>query len=78
MGRKGSQMEVNWKTIESAPTDETVSFLVFCKSKYLVPVILQVSRFEGQLYPDAMEHCIDWDDRIKSATHWAELPEFPK
>jgi len=33
-------------------------------------VILQVSRFEGRLYPDARDACIDWEDGITTATHW--------
>lgn len=38
-------------------------------------LILQVSNFEGQMYPDYLDGCIDWSDRVLDATHWMPLPK---
>jgi hypothetical protein len=35
---------------------------------------VQVSNFEGQMYPDHLDGLIDWEDRVTDATHWCELP----
>ena len=62
-----------WRDIESAPTSEDVSFLVLRRG-----IVIQVSWFEGRLYPDARESCIDWEDGITDATHWMPLPAAPE
>lgn len=35
------------------------------------------SRFEGELYPDVLGSCVDWEDRVVHATHWAPLLDMP-
>lgn len=62
-----------WQPIEKAPKSESTSFMVLRKS-----VAIQVSWFEGRLYPDAREACIDWEDGIIDATHWMPLPPAPE
>lgn len=37
---------------------------------------VQVSNFEGQMYPDAFGGSIDYGDRVTHATHWCELPGY--
>lgn len=36
-------------------------------------LIQQVQVFEGQMYPDAMEFAVDWDDRITDAVGWMPI-----
>lgn len=67
-----------WLYIASAPTEEGASFLVLRPALDSPPIIEQVSRFEGRLYPDALEGDIDWGDGIETATHWRPLPPAPK
>lgn len=67
-----------WRDIGSAPMSESESFMVrmpLPMSKLFV--CIQVSRFEGNLYPDHLDGCIDWGDRILTATHWQPLLEAP-
>lgn len=62
----------DWKRISSAPRSEDFSFIVF------IPVMdhpeggyeLQVTRFEGNLYPDHLESNVNHEDVVKGATHW--------
>jgi hypothetical protein len=62
-----------WMPIESAPTSEAEPFLVLRRG-----IAVQVSWFEGRLYPDALEACVDFDDGITDATHWQARPHLPK
>jgi hypothetical protein len=75
--RRAPTAEVEgWRPIETAPKDEGVPFLVLLPKNDVAPfVVLQVSWFEGRMYPDARNACIDWDDGITTATHWR--PAFP-
>jgi len=67
-----------WKTIETAPKDDLIPFLVLLpKNDVADYIVLQVSRYEGRMYPDAKDACIDWEDGITTATHWMLLPEPP-
>lgn len=71
---------MEWKTIDTAPKDEALSFLVFVPVTKPVEewdVIIQVSWFQGYLYPDSKQACVDWDDAITTATHWMPLPDSP-
>jgi len=69
----------NWQPIETVPKDEDKSFLVMIKTNDIYTrVIMQASWFEGQMYPDAFQCVIDYDDGILNATHWMPLPEPPK
>jgi hypothetical protein len=66
-------VDVVWQPIETAPTTESESFLILRRG-----IVVQVSWFEGRLYPDAREACVDWHDGITDATHWAPpLPPPP-
>jgi hypothetical protein len=62
-----------WQDIESAPTSEADPFLVLRRG-----IAVQVSWFEGRLYPDALEACVDFDDGITDATHWMYRTQPPK
>ena len=67
-----------WLPIETAPTSEDAPFMVFVPRDSIGDgVAVQVSMFEGRLYPDGKDSCIDWDDAITSATHWATRLENP-
>ncbi|CAB4167967.1 hypothetical protein UFOVP860_72 [uncultured Caudovirales phage] len=67
-----------WRDIASAPEEEGISFLVLRPTHDGPPIIEQVSRFEGRLYPDALEGAIDWGDGIETATRWRPLPSPPE
>lgn len=70
--RGDGQDSGGWMTISTAPTSEDISFVA------LVPmgdhqdgsVEVQVTRFEGSLYPDIKGENIDRADAITNATHW--------
>lgn len=69
---------MEWQPIETAPMDEKESFLVLRKGNDMADfLIVQVSVFEGRMYPDLMDGLIDWDDAVTDATHWTKaiLPE---
>lgn len=73
-------MSEKWQPINSAPKEEGISFLVFRPKhgeKYTWASIIQVSNFQGRMYPDARDACIDWDDGIENATHWMPLLASP-
>lgn len=68
----------NWQSIETAPKDDDYgSFLVLTPANDMCKegIVLQVSCFEAFMYPDHLDGCIDWNDRILNATHWMPLPE---
>lgn len=70
-----------WLPIETAPKKTGISFLIFRPKhgkKYTWDSVIQVSIFEGRMYPDAKDACIDWEDGIDNATHWMPLPQPPK
>lgn len=65
----------DWKPIDSHPKNEGHAFLVLLKGNDVCDSLaVQVSNFEGGIYPDHKDGLIDWDDRITDATHWCELP----
>jgi hypothetical protein len=68
---------MNWKPIETRPmAQEEVSFLVLLpKNDVANSVILQVSIFQGEMYPDHLDGIIDFNDRVTNATHWCELSD---
>lgn len=66
-----------WQPIETAPKDEAESFLIRRDDDLNAVVIIQVSNFEGNMYPDALGGCIDFDDRITDAIDWQPLPTPP-
>lgn len=66
-----------WRPIETAPKDELTNFLVYWENDLNAKVIVQVSWFEGYLYPDHLGCAIDYDSRITGATHWMPLPNPP-
>ena len=67
-----------WQPIETAPQREDHSFLVRRDVGRGMTFVMQVSRFEGNLYPDHLESNVDYDDRIIDATHWMPLPAAPQ
>ena len=70
----------DWRDITFRPTDEGgAPFLVLRPGNDVAAfVIEQVSVFEGQMYPDAANGLIDWDDRITDATHWKPTGMVPR
>lgn len=69
---------IAWQPIESAPKDENYSFLVLLPGNSMCNcLVMQVSVFEGRMYPDAMDGNIDWGDGVEVATHWQPLPDAP-
>ncbi len=70
----------SWIDIASAPKDEGISFLVYRPKhgkQYTWDAIIQVGNYEGRMFPDAKDACIDWEDGITNATHWMPLPKPP-
>lgn len=67
-----------WRSIDSAPMEEHEPFLVFTLCAGKEPVVVQVSRFEGRLYPDFLGSAVDWDDALTRASHWMPLPASPR
>lgn len=64
---------LNWKPIETKPQQEDQPFLVLLPKNAVADfVILQVTIFEGAMYPDHMNGMIDYGDRVTTATHWCE------
>lgn len=69
----------SWQPIETAPTSEDGSYLVLLPGNEVCDfLIVQVSNFEKQRYPDHKDGLIDWNDRITTATHWMPVPELSK
>ena len=69
----------DWQPIHTAPRVENDPFLVLLPGNDVAPfIVLQVSIFEGRLYPDARDARIDWQDGITTATHWKRCPALPK
>ena len=67
-----------WQPIESAPKEEGPSFLIRTHAfGGRETVIIQVSRFEERLYPDALGAAIDWESAITHAKYWMPLPAGP-
>ncbi len=67
-----------WQPIETAPISEGEPFLVLLPKNDVAPfVILQVARFEGNLFPDHLDGCIDYSDTVMTATHWMPCPALP-
>lgn len=70
-----------WLPIATAPTSEFEPFLVLvpdpASSTTNDRLVLQVSRFEGYLYPDHLGSSIDFNDRIENATHWRPIGVLP-
>lgn len=60
-----------WHPIETAPAKEDAPFLVMTPGNGVARfLILQVTRFEGELYPDHLDGAVSYSDRITNATHW--------
>lgn len=67
-----------WLPIASHPKNDGYAFLVLLPGNDVCDsLVLQVSNFEGQTYPDCKDGIIDWEDRITEATHWMPLPPPP-
>jgi hypothetical protein len=75
----GETARPGWMPIETAPKDEVNPFLVYIPAAQVSDdaLVLQVARFEGNLYPDHLGANVDWRDRVTRATHWQPLPAAP-
>jgi len=66
-----------WQGMDSAPTDEIDSFIVLRQGVSDCAFLeLQVSRFQGDLYPDHMGSNIDYGDRITDAVAWRPVLKY--
>lgn len=54
-----------WLPKDTMPEEEGAPFLVLMENDLDNKYVLQVSWFEGFLYPDHRGSSIDWDDRIR-------------
>jgi len=70
--------EQKWLPIETAPKDERKPFLVLLPGNDAADyLVLQVSAFEGNMYPDHLGGSIDYGDRVTNAVGWMPLPPPP-
>ena len=73
-----TQSTCPWQPIETAPTKEDAPFLVMTPGNGVARfLILQVTRFEGELYPDHLDGAVSYSDRVTNATLWMPAPEVP-
>lgn len=72
------EMVSGWRPIETAPQQDDHSFLVLRNVGRGMTYAMQVSRFEGEMYPDHLDSNVDYGDRVTDATHWQPLPEPPE
>lgn len=65
-----------WRTMDDAPKEEDgVPFLVRLPKNSVADFIaMQVTIFEGRMYPDHLDGNIDYQDGIENATGWMPLP----
>lgn len=64
-----------WQPIATAPTSEREPFLVKTPGNDAASqLVLQVSVFEGNMYPDHMGCNVDFGDRVTTATEWCPVP----
>src|SRR4051812_7944839 len=64
-----------WQDIATVPTSEDEPFLVRLPGNDMCKTLaIQVSIFEGNMYPDCKDGIIDWEDRITNADAWMPLP----
>lgn len=66
--------QAQWLPISTKPESEDFSYLVLTEAK----VIVQVSNFEGQMYPDGRGFCVAFDDKITTPIGWMPIPDFKK
>ncbi len=69
--------ESKWQLIESMPRNEEKPFLVLMDSGEKDLVVMQVSMFEGNLYPDHLGAAIDYHDIVTTAKYWMPLNALP-
>lgn len=79
----GKEAALQWLPIKTLDLKQQEhigeSFLVLLPKNDMAPyVILQVSLYEGRMYPDARDGCIDWENGITTATHWMPLTPAPE
>lgn len=75
--RSADTSGARWLPIETAPQQDDHSFLVRRDVGRGMTFTMQVSRFEGNMYPDHLDANVDWEDQVNDATHWMPLPEPP-
>ena len=65
---------MNFAPMDEAPKVEGLPFLVLRHGNDAADFLIQqVQYFEGQIYPDALEFAVDWDDRITDAVGWTPI-----
>ena len=67
-----------WEYIDSRPTSENAPFVVLCKTENYGFVEIQVSNFQGDMYPDYLDLNIDYSDRVVGAVYWRSCWELPE
>jgi len=64
-----------WQPMDTVPKKEDEVFLVRLPGNDVCKTLaIQVSVFEGRMYPDCKDGLIDWDDAIVGADAWSPLP----
>lgn len=67
---------MRFRDMSTCETEELVPFLILRHGNGVADfVVQQVSIFEGQMYPDAADGCVDWGDRITDAIGWYPLDD---
>lgn len=65
---------MRFKAMDQFPWREGVPYLVLRHGNDAADFLVQqVQVFEGHLYPDALDFCVDWDDRVEDAVGWLPL-----
>ncbi len=78
---EAERAENAWQSLGTMPNDriESESFEILWENDMNDMVALQVSWFEGGLYPDHLGGSIDWNDRVtEHYTHWRPCREVPR
>ncbi|ASD50477.1 hypothetical protein FDI24_gp196 [Acidovorax phage ACP17] len=68
--------EIFWRPLEElSDMDECMSILVLRRGNEAADTIVtQAQLFEGSLYPDDLDFCADYEDRIQDAIAWMYIP----
>lgn len=65
---------MKFKEMSTCPPHEGVPFLILRHGNDAANFLVQqVQWFEGNIYPDALDFCVDYGDRITDAVGWCDL-----
>ena len=65
---------MKFEAMESCPQVDGLPLLVLRHGNDAADFLIQqVQVFEGQMYPDALEFAVDWDNRITDAVGWMPI-----